>query len=112
MTIDTESSRETCGYESCRDDNTSAAKNFGDISSDTNVSWTFSLDCKHLLPCGKCSLSDEECKEHANRPTYPTYPVYPNIPDYPRPYKPWQPHAPWESDTIIFTSTSYVPGVD
>lgn len=102
----TEDTRETCGYESCRQDNTDSAKSFGDVSYDTNISWVYSMDCKHLLPCGKCDLTSEDCPENTKRITYPVYPYvppnpYPYVPS-PYPYHPWRPYIPpWEPGTII-----------
>ncbi len=91
--------RKTCGYEGCSNDNTAdAAKTFGDVSYDAKISWVLSMDCTHLLPCGKCDLSNEDCPENTRRTTHPVYPTYPYVPDYPRPYNPWRPvpdYTPW-----------------
>ncbi len=108
--MDVNVSRETCGYEpsvSCGGHAT-AAKSFGDISYDVDISWEFSLDCEHLLPCGKCERSNEECPEHAKRPSYPTYPVYPYVPQNPCP-EPWKPYITpywYPSPYTICASTS------
>ena len=102
MTID--DFREYCGYESCSNDNTAdAAKKFGDVSYDTKISWVFSMDCTHLLPCGKCDLSNEDCPENTRRTTHPVYPYVPWKP-YPPPYNPpyrnpWaEPYITWQDN--------------
>jgi len=77
--MDTEDSNGCDNYESCLD-----ASSSNGICSYT---FTFAMDCKHLMACGKCELDGKECPVHKKKPTYPRYPPV----RYPY-YYPWDPY--------------------